>query len=292
MSMMACGCLGARRILAGIGSSPSLLRERNGRGQAGLIAHRARGVSLAGGVLHQAGVAGAEDVLGAIAEPDLQLAGEDDDELPARRGMPVERPAHRPLAERDLGGRQPLLPVRHLAELDRLDVRMPVAARVESERPHRCLLISWSLTGGMLAQTAAAQVAPRPRAGAARQGPAMRKCASTVTLTSCSPVSTGPALMAVASVVCARPRSGLGERPSVSRTISPSCSPPASASCRALPVASRTARARASASMVSRLSSVKWSPRRTFAPADTAASRTVPTEPRSRTRISTRLVTR
>ena len=47
-------------------------------------------MSFAGSVLHQADVSGAEDLRGAVAQPDLELAREDDDELPPRGGMPIE----------------------------------------------------------------------------------------------------------------------------------------------------------------------------------------------------------
>ena len=51
-------------------------------------------VALAGGILNQAGVAGAEDVLGAVAQADLQLPGQDDDKLAAWRVCQSEkRPA-------------------------------------------------------------------------------------------------------------------------------------------------------------------------------------------------------
>ena len=62
-----------------------------GGGHARLVAVHARGMSFARGVLDQSRVTGAEDVLGAVAEADLELTGKDDDELPARRRMPVEK---------------------------------------------------------------------------------------------------------------------------------------------------------------------------------------------------------
>src|SRR2546430_16209539 len=63
-----------------------------------------------------------EDVLGAVAQADLELAGEDDDELATWGWMPVGVLAERPLAERDLRRRQALRPLRRPAEVDRLDV--------------------------------------------------------------------------------------------------------------------------------------------------------------------------
>ena len=55
-------------------------------------------MALAGRVLDEPRVARAEHVLGAVAQTDLELAGENDDELTARCGVPVEelaRPATR-----------------------------------------------------------------------------------------------------------------------------------------------------------------------------------------------------
>src|SRR5439155_925240 len=80
----------------------------NRRGEHRIVAEDARGVAFAGRVLDQAGVAGAEDVLGAVAQPDLELAGQDDHELAPRRRMPVDELTARPLAERDLRGRYSL----------------------------------------------------------------------------------------------------------------------------------------------------------------------------------------
>src|SRR5882724_1627341 len=110
MSRMTGGCLGAKRILVAMAVT-SLLGERNGRGHHGILADDARGVALAGGVLHETRIAGTEDVLGAVAQPDLELALQDHDELPPRRRVPVQEPPDRPDAERDLRGRQPLEPV-------------------------------------------------------------------------------------------------------------------------------------------------------------------------------------
>ena len=88
------------------------LRQWDGRGHADLGAEDARRVPLARRVLDESGVARPEDVLGAVAEADLELPGKNDDELAARRRVPIEELAHRPLAERDLRRREPLQPVR------------------------------------------------------------------------------------------------------------------------------------------------------------------------------------
>src|SRR5712691_2648947 len=99
----------------------SKLRERDRRRHAGSVAEDARRMPPARRVLDQPGVARAEDVLSAVAQADLELAGEHDDELAARGRVPVEVLADRPLAETDLRRREPLRPVRCPAEVDRLD---------------------------------------------------------------------------------------------------------------------------------------------------------------------------
>src|SRR5215470_15857891 len=76
------GCLGANRIFLAIGALRSLLRERDRRRHDRFLADDARGVALTGGVLDEPGVARTEHVLGAVTQPDLQLAGQDNDELP------------------------------------------------------------------------------------------------------------------------------------------------------------------------------------------------------------------
>src|SRR5437016_9425130 len=137
MSRITSGWRGANRIL--VAMLTSLLRQGDRRRHAGLVAQDSRGVALARRVLDQPGVAGAEDVLSAVAQADLELAGEDDDELAARGRVPVEVLADRPLAETDLRRRQPLRPLRRPAEVDRLDARLPIGTRVEPERSHRGL---------------------------------------------------------------------------------------------------------------------------------------------------------
>src|SRR5215470_5587577 len=117
MSTTASGCFGANRILVAI-----LLRQRDGGREAWIVADHARGVALTGRVLDQTRVAGAEDVLGAVAEADLELNLEDDHELAPRCGVPVDELTTRPLAERDLRRAQPLGPLRLLAQIEGLDV--------------------------------------------------------------------------------------------------------------------------------------------------------------------------
>src|SRR5712692_2938002 len=116
-----------------------LLRQRNRRRHAGLIAVDLGGVPLARGVLDEARVARAEDVLGPVAQADLELARHDDHELAPGRRMPVLEIAGRALAKGDLRGGEALPPLRRLGERDRLDVRLTIGARIESEQSHRCL---------------------------------------------------------------------------------------------------------------------------------------------------------
>src|SRR4029450_4195134 len=138
--MMLSGCLGENKILgAMVISSPrhgSLLSERNRRGDDRHLADDPSGVALAGGVLDESGVPGTEHVLGAVPEPDFELAGQDHDELTARRRMPVEEPPHRPYAKRDLRGRQALEPVGLFLDVDRLDGPLAISPGVEPERSH------------------------------------------------------------------------------------------------------------------------------------------------------------
>src|SRR5262245_37846006 len=135
ISRMAGGWFGQNKIL--LMRLASLLREGNRRGQTRLIAVHAGGVTAARRVLDQSRVAGPEDVLRAIPEPDLELTGEDDHELTARRRVPVDEAADRVLAVRDLRGRQALAPLGSLGELDRVDVRLAVSPRVQSKESHR-----------------------------------------------------------------------------------------------------------------------------------------------------------
>src|SRR2546425_8960669 len=108
------------------------LGERDRDRDAGSVAEDARGVPPACRVLDQPGVARAEDALSAVAQADLELAGEHDDELAARGRVPVEVLADRPLAETDLRRRQPLRPLPCPAEVDQLEARRPVLTRGET----------------------------------------------------------------------------------------------------------------------------------------------------------------
>src|SRR3989442_14599114 len=92
-------------------------------------------VPLARRVLDQSRVAGAEHVLPAVPQADLELPGEDDHELAARGRMPVEELSDRPDAERDLRGRQPLRPLPCSSQVDRLALRVPIGPRVKRNVP-------------------------------------------------------------------------------------------------------------------------------------------------------------
>src|SRR5947209_7539944 len=120
MSRITSGWRGANRIL--VAMLTSRLRQRDRRRHANLVAEDSRGVALARRVLDQPGVAGAEDVLGAVAQADLELAGEDDDELAAWGRMPVEVLAERPLAEQDLRRCEALRPLQRLSRRVRENV--------------------------------------------------------------------------------------------------------------------------------------------------------------------------
>src|SRR5215510_107836 len=98
-------------------------------------------------ILHQARVTRTEDVLAAVAESDLELARKNDDELPSRRWVPIEEPAHRILAECDLGRREPLRPIGHAREVDRLDVRLSVGTGIQAKRSHQVASSTWLLAG-------------------------------------------------------------------------------------------------------------------------------------------------
>src|SRR4029453_6855718 len=105
MSRIASGCLGMKTILVAMAGSfcgvTRRLRQRNGRRYADLAAEDARRVALARRVLDEPRVTRAEYMLRSVAEADLELSGQNDDELAAWRGMPVEELAGRPLPERD-----------------------------------------------------------------------------------------------------------------------------------------------------------------------------------------------
>src|SRR5262249_4079224 len=139
-------CLG---LLSSDGADRS--GERNRSSHAGLIAVDARRMPPAGGVLDEPRITGPKDVLRAIAEADLELAGDDDDELPPRRRVPGEEAPDGVLPERALCGRQTFSPLRGLGQIDRLDVGFAVGARVEPECCHRNLLRVWRRTSGMIA---------------------------------------------------------------------------------------------------------------------------------------------
>src|SRR6185295_1598981 len=93
--------------------------------------------------------------------PDLELARQDDDELPSRRRMPVDEVADRALPERDLGGREPLGPGRRAREIDRFDVGLAVGAGVKPECLHGGLsLVTRWLMSARIIPSGAGSAAP------------------------------------------------------------------------------------------------------------------------------------
>src|SRR5436309_11915578 len=101
MSRIASGCLGMKTILVAMSGSFCRLEEaitpveRSPSRRSGCRERASCG--LAGRVLDESRVARAEHVLGPVAQTDLELPGENDDELAARRGVPVDELAHGPL---------------------------------------------------------------------------------------------------------------------------------------------------------------------------------------------------
>ena len=69
-----------------------------------LVAYDGGSVTLAGQVVGHQDVAGAESPFGAVADADFHLAGQGDDVLPARRGVPVGKIAGFKASEIDAGG--------------------------------------------------------------------------------------------------------------------------------------------------------------------------------------------
>src|SRR5262247_322530 len=144
MSRIASGCLGMKTILVAMSTPLGFgrgLRQWNGRRHADLVAEHARGVPLARRVLDEPSITGTEHVLRAVAQADLELARENDHELTAGGRMPVQELAGRPFSERDLARGQTFQPVGLRLEIDLLDVRLLIGARVQPECPHHVLLV-------------------------------------------------------------------------------------------------------------------------------------------------------
>src|SRR4029077_3511730 len=132
-----------------------------------LAADRLRQMPLAGGVLDQDHLAGADDPRFAVARGDLDPGIEVDDVLPARRRVPVEVVGRLDLAEDDAGRRQPLRQFAAAALLDPFDLdvaemRLAVRIGVKIVDPHRAIS-SGELGGAIVA--ALARRAPAPRDG-------------------------------------------------------------------------------------------------------------------------------
>src|SRR5258707_9354390 len=121
------------------------LFDRNEDAVADLAFHRLRQVSLAGGVLDQDHLAGADHPRLAVAGGDLHAGVEIDDVLPARRRVPVEIVVRLYLAEDDAGGGPPLGQLAGAALLDPFDLdvaemRLALGIGIKVVDPHRRLL--------------------------------------------------------------------------------------------------------------------------------------------------------
>src|SRR5262245_49797185 len=141
----AVGSLVLRRRYGGTGAARwrrvrSLLGQRDGRRHAGLIAVHTRRVTSTRRVFDEPRIARTEDGLRAVAQADLELTRQNDDELAARRRMPVEEPSDRILTECNLCRCEAFRPVRRLREVDLLDVGLSISSGVQPKRRHRDLL--------------------------------------------------------------------------------------------------------------------------------------------------------
>src|SRR5579862_327072 len=107
-----------------------------------LGADRFREVPLAGGVLDQDDLAGADDARSPVAGGDLDAGVEVDDVLPARRRVPVEVVIGLHLAEDDAGGGQALRKFAGAAllgpfDLDVAEMRLAAGVGIEVVDAHR-----------------------------------------------------------------------------------------------------------------------------------------------------------
>ncbi len=94
------------------------------------------GVTLSGGVLDQSGVPGPEDLLGPVAQANLQLSGQNDYELTSRSGMPIRRISHSRFPKDNVGCIPGLGPLRSLGKVNRVYVGLSVVAAVKSKGAH------------------------------------------------------------------------------------------------------------------------------------------------------------
>src|SRR4051812_45380854 len=106
-----------------------------------LVGDRLGSVALAGDVLDQDDLAGADHAALAVARSDLDPGVEVDDVLAARRGMEVEVVVGTRLAEDDAGRRQALRQLGAAALLDPFDLdvaemRLAVGVDVQVVDPH------------------------------------------------------------------------------------------------------------------------------------------------------------
>src|SRR5262245_7885544 len=86
-------------------------------------------------------------MLGAVAQADLELAGEDDDELTTRGGMPVLKSPWGLAAKGNVCGRQTRSPLCCLGQVDGLDVGLTVCTSVKAKCTHGCSSLALSCYG-------------------------------------------------------------------------------------------------------------------------------------------------
>jgi hypothetical protein len=93
-------------------------------------------VSLAGCVFDQARIAGSEAPHGSIAETDFQFTGNQDDVLPARRGMPINKRAGRLLRKYYMLCGLRFSQYRMISKILFFQMRLAVAPGIHSENCH------------------------------------------------------------------------------------------------------------------------------------------------------------
>src|SRR2546425_6355380 len=110
--------------------------QRDGNRQSRLIADHARRVAFAREVFGQSHVTGTVAMHGAVAQADLDFAGQGDDELPARRVVPVGEVAGLRRAEHDALGRLHGRQLRVRGEIQLVDVGLAVFPGIEPNHVH------------------------------------------------------------------------------------------------------------------------------------------------------------
>src|SRR5690242_11930087 len=97
-------------------------------------------MTLAGGVFDQARIAWSEAPYGPVAETDFQFTGQQDDILPARRGMPIDEGAGRLLRKYDVLRGLRFAQERMISQILFFQMRLAVAPGIHSENCHGGLL--------------------------------------------------------------------------------------------------------------------------------------------------------